>query len=60
MDHMNHILNRSIKGKKHNWREEFKRLEGAYAPATLKSYKADIEIFEKWCIGQGLVPFPAN
>ena len=44
----------------HNWREEFKRLEGAYAPATLKSYKADIEIFEKWCIGQGLVPFPAN
>jgi len=42
-----------------DWRHEFKRLEGAYAPATLKSYKADIEIFENWCIAQDLEPFPA-
>lgn len=40
-------------------RYEFKRLEGAYAPATLKSYYADIEIYENWCIVRGLEPFPA-
>jgi len=56
---MNHIVHNSIIGEKHNWRDEFKRLEGAYAPATLKSYKADIEIFENWCILQDLEPFPA-
>lgn len=57
---MNHIELSSTKRVKHSWREEFKRLEGAYAPATLKSYIADIEIFEKWCSGQGLAPFPAD
>ena len=45
--------------KGYNWREEFKRLEGAYAPATLKSYYADIEIFENWCLKYGVEPFPA-
>jgi site-specific recombinase XerD len=57
---MNHIELSSINRVEHSWREEFKRLEGAYAPATLKSYKADIEIFEKWCGRQGLAPFPAD
>ena len=44
----------------HNWRKEFKRLEGAYTPATLKSYYADIEIYENWCVGKDLNPFPAS
>ncbi len=44
----------------HNWRKEFKRLEGAYAPSTLKSYYADIQIYESWCVEQGLNPFPAS
>jgi len=43
-----------------DWRAEFKRLEGAYAPSTLRSYYADIEIFEDWCDKQGIVPFPAG
>ena len=43
-----------------DWRREFKRLDGAYAPATLRSYYADIEIFEDWCDKQGIVPFPAD
>ncbi len=44
-----------------NWRSEFKRLEGAYAPATMRSYRADVEAFEDWCSGQGIgQPFPAN
>jgi integrase/recombinase XerD len=43
-----------------DWRSEFKRLEGAYAPATLKSYHSDIEIFETWCVARSIQPFPAS
>lgn len=42
------------------WRQEIKRLEGAYAPSTLKSYYADIEVFEDWCTRRGFAPFPAS
>jgi integrase/recombinase XerD len=44
----------------HDWRKEFKRLEGAYAPSTMRSYYADIEIFVNWCNDQNLPPFPAS
>ena len=43
-----------------DWRTELKRLDGAYAPATLKSYRADIEIFENWCLERGVQPFPSD
>ena len=43
-----------------DWRAEFKRLEGAYAPSTMRSYYADVEIFLSWCGGQNLAPFPAS
>ncbi len=44
-----------------DWRSEFKRLEGAYAPATMRSYFADVEAFEDWCDGQGIdQSFPAS
>ena len=42
------------------WREEFKRLEGAYAPATLKSYLTDIRIFVEWCENRDLSALPAQ
>jgi len=42
-----------------DWRSEFQRLEGAYAPATMKCYYTDVEIFETWCRDWGRVPFPA-
>ncbi len=43
------------------WRSEFKRLEGAYAPATMRSYRADVEAFEHWCMENGIIqPFPAS
>ena len=45
---------------KHDWRQEFKRLEGAYAPATLRGYYADVQKFTNWCDVQGLLPFPAG
>jgi len=43
-----------------NWRSEFQRLEGAYAPSTMRSYRADVEAFEAWCANQGIFPFPAE
>ena len=44
-----------------DWRSEFQRLEGAYAPATMRSYFADVEAFENWCVENGITqPFPAT
>jgi site-specific recombinase XerD len=43
-----------------NWRAEFHRLEGAYAPSTMRSYKSDVEAFEAWCADEGIPPFPAE
>lgn len=36
------------------WRAAFCRLDGAYAPATLRAYRADVEAFETWCLAVGL------
>lgn len=47
-------------GDKHDWRTEFKRLEGAFAPATLKSYLADVGIFIDWCRMNDLEALPAD
>ena len=44
---------------KPDWRAEFKRLEGAYAPATIKSYYTDVRIFAEWCDARGLEALPA-
>jgi integrase/recombinase XerD len=49
-----------LDGIEHDWRKEFKRLEGAYAPATMRSYYTDVEIFLSWCGDQNLAPFPAS
>ena len=44
-----------------DWRSEFQRLEGAYAPATMRSYESDVEAFEHWCEMMGIdKPFPAT
>ena len=43
-----------------SWRAEFERLEGAYAPSTMRSYYADVEIFVQWCAAAGRTPFPAT
>lgn len=44
-----------------SWRSEFQRLEGAYAPSTMRSYYADVEVFETWCAETGIrEPFPAS
>ena len=45
---------------KPDWREEFKRLDGAYAPATLRSYSACFAAFEHWAKERGFTPLPAR
>lgn len=44
----------------YDWQAEFKRLEGAYAPATMKSYYTDVSAFVTWCEENGHDPFPAS
>lgn len=43
-----------------DWRENFKRLEGAYAPATIRGYKADFEAFAMWCARNEALAIPAG
>lgn len=44
----------------YEWRAKFAHLEGAYAPATMRSYYSDVEIYVQWCAGMGQVAFPAK
>lgn len=43
-----------------NWRTAFQRLEGAYSPATMRSYFTDVQAFEAWCEAAGHTMFPAS
>ena len=43
-----------------DWRAEFKRLEGAYAPSTMRAYYADIETYLQWCAKTGRDPLPGS
>ena len=42
------------------WRSHIARLEGAYAPSTIRSYYADVQVFVDWCEEAGESPFPAR
>lgn len=44
----------------YDWRAEFKRLEGAFAPATLKSYLTDVRIFMEWCEARQICALPTD
>lgn len=43
-----------------DWRNEFKRLEGAYAPSTIKAYYTDLSDFENWCRSRDVQAFPTT
>ncbi len=43
-----------------DWRQEFKKLEGAYSPNTLRSYFACFQSFEDWAHERGYTPLPAR
>lgn len=42
------------------WQAEFKRLEGAYAPSTIRSYYSDVQAFVDWCERENRLVFPAS
>ena len=44
----------------HDWRAALARLEGAFADATIRSYRTDIQAYEAWCREQGIDLFPAT
>lgn len=46
--------------KRHDWRAELNRLEGAYAPSTMRSYYSDVQAFVDWCNWTQRTPFPAS
>jgi site-specific recombinase XerD len=43
-----------------DWQSAINRLEGAYAPNTLKSYRSDFTAFAKWCGERDIAPVPAS
>jgi integrase/recombinase XerD len=57
---MDHLESRITRQSRYDWRAQFKRLEGAYAPSTMRSYYSDTKIFVNWCDDQNLAPFPAS
>jgi integrase/recombinase XerD len=42
------------------WRDHFARLQGAFAPSTLRTYYADVEHFETWCQTHAVLAFPVS
>jgi integrase/recombinase XerD len=43
-----------------NWHQALERLECAFSPHTLRSYKSDFGVFENWCLAHGETPLPTN
>lgn len=50
MVHMSHYLDSLVIA--------LRKLEGAYAPNTIRSYHSDASQFVDWCLGAGVTPFP--
>lgn len=44
----------------HDWPAALKRLEGAYSGNTIRSYRADFQTFEAWCVAAGWSALPAT
>jgi integrase/recombinase XerD len=42
------------------WRLQFERLQGAYAPSTIRSYYSDVQAFVDWCDSEQRMTFPAS
>ena len=46
--------------KSQDWLAQLSRLEGAYAPSTIRAYYDDVRSFVDWCARHGREPFPAE
>lgn len=44
----------------HDWRAALARLDGAYSDNTIRTYRADGQVYEAWCLERGLDLFPAS
>ena len=44
----------------YDWKKQIARLEGAYAPSTIRAYHADIESYVCWCEVEGFEVFPVS
>lgn len=44
----------------YDWQSEFQRLDGAYAPTTMRCYYTDVQAFVDWCNAQGKTALPAD
>jgi site-specific recombinase XerD len=53
-------MDQKVNNSNYDWRSEFERLEGAYAPATMRAYYSDVQAFVDWCEAFCQVPFPAS
>ena len=53
-------MNHTCKSLDPDWKQELKRLEGAYAPSTMRSYYSDVQAFVDWCNWAHCTPFPAS
>src|SRR5665213_2411025 len=42
------------------WRDALHRLDAAYSPNTIRSYRADFTIFEDWCRHEHRIALPAT
>jgi integrase/recombinase XerD len=49
-----------LKSKTSGWQSHLLRLEGAYAPSTIRGYYDDVKCFVDWCAAQGLESFPSQ
>ena len=46
--------------QRYYWQSQITRLEGAYAPSTIRAYHADIESSVCWCDVEGFEAFPMS
>lgn len=49
-----------MKNLVHDWQSHLVRLEGAYAPSTIRAYYDDVRSFVDWCGQRRLESFPAR
>jgi integrase/recombinase XerD len=53
-------MSENINPHNHDWQFHLLRLQGAYAPATIRAYYDDVRSFVDWCERRRLESFPAR
>ena len=53
-------MSENINPYNHDWQFHLLRLEGAYAPSTIRAYYDDVRSFVDWCRRRRLESFPSR